>query len=91
MHALPLPETFDRKAVSAFARTLLDHRGADTVLDASGVQRMGALAVEMLISARKQWQADGKALSIRDASDPFVTSLEAVGASVQLLQTGETT
>ncbi|WCR00330.1 STAS domain-containing protein [Paracoccus aestuarii] len=88
MHALPLPETFDRKAVSAFARTLLDHRGADAVLDASQVRRMGTLAVEMLISARKQWQADGRSLTIREASDPFLTTLEAVGASVDLLQTG---
>ncbi|MEQ5793602.1 STAS domain-containing protein [Paracoccus sp. NFXS7] len=88
MHALPLPETFDRKAVSAFARTLLDHRGADAVLDASGVARMGTLAVELLIAARKQWRADGKTLSIRDASDPFLTTIQAVGASVQLLQTG---
>lgn len=88
MHALPLPETFDRKAVSAFARTLLDHRGADAVLDASEVQRMGTLAVEMLISARKQWQMDGKTLSIRDASDPFLSAIEAVGASVDHIQTG---
>lgn len=88
MHALPLPETFDRKAVSAFARTLLDHRGADAVLDASPVRRMGTLAVEMLISARKQWQADGRSLTIREASDPFLTTLEAVGATVDLLQTG---
>ena len=49
---------------------------------------MGTLAVELLIAARKQWQADGKTLSIRDASDPFLTTIQAVGASVQLLQTG---
>ncbi|RJK92442.1 STAS domain-containing protein, partial [Paracoccus aestuarii] len=58
------------------------------VLDASQVRRMGTLAVEMLISARKQWQADGRSLTIREASDPFLTTLEAVGASVDLLQTG---
>jgi len=88
MHALPLPETMDRKAVLALQRTLLDQRGADAVLDASQVRRMGGLAIEMLIAARKQWQSDGKTLSIRDASDQFVTALEAVGASVELLQTG---
>lgn len=90
MHALSLPETFDRKAVSTFARTLLDHRGADMILDASGVHRMGTLAVEMLISARKQWQADGWAMSVSNASDPFLTAIHAAGTSVEILQTGGT-
>ena len=41
MHALPLPETFDRKAVSAFARPLLDHRG-----DANQIVRARAPTVK---------------------------------------------
>ncbi|WP_410218963.1 STAS domain-containing protein [Paracoccus sp. (in: a-proteobacteria)] len=88
MHALPLPETFDRKAAATFSRSLLDHRGTDAVLDASGVQRLGAIGVELLIAARKQWQVDGKALSIKDASQSFLDTLGDIGTSLDSLQTG---
>lgn len=86
MHPLPLPETFDRKAVAHFAQTLMDHRGSDAVLDASGVARIGAPAVELLVAARKQWLADGKALHIRDASPAFLAVIDDIGTSLDLLQ-----
>lgn len=87
MNALPLPETLDRKATSELARLLLEQRGLDAVLDAARVTRVGALAVDMLISARKQWEADGRTLSIINPSPAFLAGLEALGAQIGLLQT----
>lgn len=86
MHTLRLPEAFDRKAIAQFAPTLMGHRGDDAALDASAVNRMGALAVELLIAARKQWQADGKALTILNASPAFLACLADIGASSEMLQ-----
>ncbi len=85
MHALPLPETFDRKAVAQFAQTLMDHRGGDAVLDASAVTRMGVPAVELLVAARKQWLVDGHSLRISDASAAFLSTLDDIGVSLDLL------
>ena len=86
MHALPLPETFDRKAVALFAQTLIDHRGKDAVLDAASVTRIGGPAVELLVAARKQWLADGRSRRVRDPSAAFLATLDDVGASLDLLQ-----
>ena len=54
MTALPLPETLDRKAASELSKALLTHRGADIVLDAAPVRKLGAIGVELLIAARLQ-------------------------------------
>ncbi|MFC0202386.1 STAS domain-containing protein [Paracoccus rhizosphaerae] len=86
MHALPLPETFDRKAVALFAQTLIDHRGKDAVLDAASVSRIGVPAVELLVAARKQWLADGRSLQVRNPSAAFLATLDDFGASLDLLQ-----
>ncbi|TJZ90344.1 STAS domain-containing protein [Paracoccus gahaiensis] len=91
VHALPLPGTLDRKATSELARSLLELRGSHAALDGAGVERLGALAVEALISARKQWQVDGRELRITNPSPAFLAALEALGADLDMLQTGPQT
>lgn len=66
---------------------LLDLRGSHAALDAAGVERVGALAVEALISARKQWQADGRTLKVVNPSSAFLAGLIALGADMDMLQT----
>lgn len=88
VHALPLPGTLDRKAASELARLLLECRGSDAALDAEGVGRVGAPALEALMAARNQWSADGRVLTIANPSQAFLAGLEAFGADLDMLQTG---
>ncbi|CAM3271672.1 STAS domain-containing protein [Paracoccus nototheniae] len=91
MHALPLPGTLDRKAASELARLLLECRGTDAALDAAEVGRVSAPALETLISARNQWRADGRTLTVINPSPAFLAGIEGLGASMRMLQTGGAT
>ncbi len=79
--ALCLPETLDLPAAQQLAGELNACRGAPVTLDASQVKRMGALALQVLLSARKTWAADGQPLAIRSPSPPFSDALALFGAA----------
>jgi chemotaxis protein CheX len=76
-----LAEVLDAPALEALVKTLRDRRGAPLQLDASGVRRMGGLALQVLLSARNTWAADGQALSVTDPSAPFWEALTLFGAA----------
>lgn len=88
MTALPLPETLDRKAASELSKALLTHRGADIVLDAAPVRKLGAIGVELLIAARLQWQNDGAGFEIRNWPDAAMQVLDRIGATPEIFQAG---
>lgn len=88
MNALTLPETLDQITAPELSKTLLAHRGTDIVLDASPLQRLSAIGLEMLIAARKQWEADGARIEIRDWSDAAMTAMGRIGATPDMLQSG---
>lgn len=56
-------------------------RGRPLVVDASEVEVIGALALEVIVSARRQWQADGQPFALQDPSDRFRSSCSALGLS----------
>ena len=66
-----LPERLDSSAASTLRECLEARTGSALVLDASGVEVIGALAYEVIIAAAKQWQADGQELSLRQPSPRF--------------------
>ena len=78
--ALHLPQRLDLPAAQALALDLIRIRGAPAVLDASQVRRMGALALQVLLSARKTWAADGQTLTIEHPSPEFRDALALFGA-----------
>lgn len=88
MTALPLPETLDHISAPEISKTLLAHRGTDIVLDAAAVQRLSAIGIELLIAARKQWEADGARIEINNWSDIALTTMDRIGATTDMLQTG---
>jgi chemotaxis protein CheX len=67
----PLPDRLDSSAAPALLQALLHHRGQPLALDAAGVQVIGALALEVVVAAGRQWQADGLPLSIDRPSPRF--------------------
>lgn len=90
MPALTLPEILDRKAAYELSKTLLEHRGSEIDLDAGGIQRLGAIGVEVLLAAKQQWHAEAIEFQINNWSEAALQALEAIGASPDLFQTGGT-
>ena len=76
-----LPARLELPAVQRLADELAQCRGGPAELDASQVQRMGALALQVLLSARKTWAADGQQLMIKDPSPQFCEAMALFGVA----------
>ena len=81
MSGILLPENLDLGGASAFAGQLLGLRGENLGLDASAVQRLSGVGLEVLVAAALQWRADGKTLEITGWSEAALQALETLGAS----------
>lgn len=66
---LKLPQVLDVAAVRAVRNDLIDRRGKTVTIDASSVERIGALGIELLISAHRQWLEDEQVLKIIGISE----------------------
>lgn len=74
-----LGPVLDLNAASPLAAELLALRGRDVAVDASAVERLGAQCLQVLLSARRTWDADGAAFAVVSASDDFTTTLALLG------------
>lgn len=77
---LTLPPVLDLKAAESLKAQLLAHRGRVLVLDASGVERLGGLCLQVLLSARRLWARDEINLRLATPSDSFSSQWAAFGA-----------
>jgi len=84
--ALALPALLDLKAAAALAAAFLDRRGADIVVDAAEVQRLGGQCLQILLSAQASWAADRFVFRIENASPEFRAAAELFGAGSALFQ-----
>lgn len=75
-----LPPSLDVTAAAPLREQLLTLRGGPVALDASGVERLGGLCLQVLMAARRTWAADGLPLRLAAASDAFAAQLAAFGA-----------
>ncbi len=76
-----LPAVLDLRAAASLKTELLARRGGPLTLDASGVERLGGLSLQVLISAAKTWAADGQTLTVAPASEAFVEQCRVFGAA----------
>jgi chemotaxis protein CheX len=74
-----LPEALDADAAARLATEMLGLSGCRVAIDASGVQRMGALGLQVLLAARKTWASDGILLTLQDPSPPFEEAMRLFG------------
>jgi len=79
--AIVLAQVLDMNAAEPLKAELLARRGQPTTLDASNVERLGGLCLQVLLSARKTWAADGVDLTISPQSQAFSEQWTAFGAS----------
>ena len=84
-----LPTFLDITCAAALRRQLMELRGTPLALDASAVERVGGLGLQVLMSARATWAADREPLTIAAASPAFQEAVALNG--LQYLACSETT
>lgn len=82
-----LPARMDASTLPQTHSDLLSRRGADLDLEASQVDRFGAQALQLVLSAFASWREDGFRLRILDPSEAVRAAFDQLGcASVLDLQ-----
>ena len=76
-----LPGVLDLKAAAPLAGELQALRGRDVTRMAGDVQRIGGQCLQVLLSARATWAADGASLQIADPSPELSDGLVLLGAA----------
>ena len=80
--AVVLPAVLDIRAADALKTGILAQRGQPLTLDASAVERLGGLCLQVLLSARATWEADGQPLTVTTGdSTTFSDQWAAFGAA----------
>ena len=76
---LTLPTRLGSSEAPTLLNGLLDRRGRALTLDASGVEMIGALSMEVIVAAGQQWAADGLVLDLAHPSDRFAATCATLG------------
>ena len=69
----------DLQAAEPLRAELISLRGRPLEIDASQVNRLGGLCLQVLMSARKIWAEDGVPLTVSQPSSAFSEQLTAFG------------
>ena len=75
-----LGQVLDLNAAGPLATEFLALRGGAVEVDASAVERMGAQCLQVLLSARLTWDADGAGFAVVAPSEEFTSTLALLGA-----------
>ena len=78
---LTLADSLDMTAAVPLASGFLERRGQPIAVDASQVRRIGGQCLQVLISARSTWLADGQDFRIVNPSPEFAEGLALMGAT----------
>lgn len=78
---LQLPAALDCKAAPLLASRLRALRGQPVKLDASRVNRMSGLCLQVLLSAHNTWASDNVPIVLEDASAVFSKGWSLYGAA----------
>ena len=65
---ITLSDNLDLKAAPPLRTALMEARGAPANIDATNVQRLGGLCLQVLLSAEATWATDGQPFTITAAS-----------------------
>jgi anti-anti-sigma regulatory factor len=87
--ALRLPSCLDLPAARPLARSLIERRGQPIVIDASAVSQVGAQCIQVLLSAKRSWAADGLPLSIVNCSPRAIEDFRLLGIDATTLVSGD--
>ena len=78
------PKLASRAAPDLYAQ-LASHRTDTVVLDASKVEQIGVLSMQILVAAAKTWPEAGLEFEVVDPSPAFCASAETIGIELTLM------
>ena len=76
---MQLPPVLDLKTATALQQQFLAVRGRPLRVDASQVERLGGLGLQILLAAKASWAADGHHLVIDPISKELSAGLALLG------------
>lgn len=78
---LSLDNVLDLNAAGSLHSKLMAARGSDLVIDASSVERVGALCIQVLMSAAKTWEEEKHSLTFSQMSDALMKTMQLSGVN----------
>ncbi|AJE46901.1 STAS domain-containing protein [Celeribacter indicus] len=87
---VPLHDRLDHRSAPALLEALRAGAGDDLVLDAADVRHLGALPLQILLSAAKTRAASGRSTRLVNASDACLEMLDLFGFTPDTLTRPET-
>ncbi|MFI0396094.1 STAS domain-containing protein [Paracoccus jiaweipingae] len=84
--AITLPARVDLTAVRDLGGDFLDHDGQNLRVDASAVQHLGGLGLQLLMAAAGQWRQRQLGFQVNPRSDNFDRALADFGVSLDMLE-----
>lgn len=78
---LSLAKVLDLNEASALHAKLMALRGSNLAVDASSVERAGALCIQVLMSAAKSWEEDKHSFHFSKVSDALTKTMQLVGVN----------
>ena len=86
---LVLNAKLDTSSAGPLRDELVAADGQDLVLDAGGVEHLGALCAEVLMSAHHIWKQNGASVTVENASTQMIDNLSRMGLSLDDIATGD--
>ena len=80
---LSLDAVLDLNAASGLHSKLMAARGGDLMIDASAVERVGALCIQVLMSAAKTWEQEKHSLTFSKMSDALAKTMQLSGVNYE--------
>ncbi len=87
--SLSLAPVLDLNEANALHGKLMGLRGSALVIDASAVERVGALCVQVLMAGAKSWEEDKQSFTFAKVSDAFTKTTQLIGVNIDHLMAKE--
>ncbi|KQS90907.1 MULTISPECIES: STAS domain-containing protein [unclassified Rhizobium] len=87
--SLSLAPVLDLNEANALHTKLMGLRGNTLVIDASAVERVGALCVQVLMAGAKSWEEDKQSFTFAKVSDAFTKTTQLIGVNIDHLMAKE--
>ena len=81
-----LPAIVDVRTAEPLKAELMAVRGQPVTVDASNVERLGGLGLQVLMSAVRTWRADGQVLTFINVSEALTEQWQGFGAPLNDLE-----
>jgi chemotaxis protein CheX len=78
---IALEKVLDLNEATSLHGKLMALRGSDLAIDASSVERAGALCVQVLMSAAKSWEEEKHSFAFSNMSDALAKTMQLIGVS----------